>query len=96
MFEVKTMNNIAQQGLDELAAAHIFFSFLRYDWQQKLDAASKWKEGDADLLDILPRKELTRIVAYVAHAQQQIKALCAAVLDKNGPKESLEQYYSTV
>lgn len=83
-----------EAGLDELAEAHIFFSFLRYDWQQKLDAARKWKEGDENLLDILPRKELTRVVSYVAHAQQQIKGIIAAVLDKNGPRESLEQYYS--
>ena len=48
-----------------------------------------------DLLDLLPRKELTRIIAYVAQTQRQIKGLFSAVLDKNGPRSSLAEYFST-
>lgn len=84
-----------EKGLDELAEAHIYFTFLRYDWHRKLDAARKWKKGDLDLLDLLPRKELTRIIAYVAQTQRQIKGLFSAVLDKNGPRASLAEYFST-
>lgn len=82
-------------GLDELAASHIYFEFLRDDWQRKLDAARIWKEGDGYLADVLPRKELTQIVSLVYQAQQQIKALFAAVLDKGGNTESMAEYYSS-
>ena len=81
-----------EAGLEELSKFHVYFEYLRYDWLQKLDTARRWQEGDGDLMDILPRKELTRTVSYVAHAQQQIKALFAAVLDRDGPREALEQY----
>ena len=83
-------------GLDELAEVHVYFEFVRYDWRQKLEAARAWKQEDGRyLMDLLPRKELTRIVSYAAEMQQQILALFAAVLDKDGPKMPVEQYYSS-
>ena len=45
MFEVKTMNNIAQQGLDELAAQGLTLSFSLFSF-----AAAMGREGFALLV----------------------------------------------
>lgn len=69
----------AEAGLDALGDNHIFFAFLREQWQEKPEP-------------LRVSEELSEMAAAVAGVQLQIRDLIAAVLDKDGPTETLEQY----
>ena len=76
--------------LNELADFHVYFEFVRYEWQRKIANALKPENSNADLLDLLPRKKLTQLVTYIAHIQAQAKGLISSVLDKDGPHLTVE------
>ena len=51
--------DIVLNGLDELAEAHIYFHQFRLDWLRRFEQAAN--SDGSDLIDLLPRKELTHI-----------------------------------
>ena len=83
------------KGLDTLAEEHIYFQYLREEWRQKMEAARMCQPGEDFLSDLLPRKELSRLHSEISQIQKQIKAICAAVLDKDNAQQTLEEYYSS-
>ena len=76
-------------GLNRLAQAHIYFECLHEEWMQKMDAA---KTASGRLSELLPRKELSQIGSDVSQIQKQIKAIFAAVLDKDNARMTFEQF----
>lgn len=81
--------DIVLSGLDELAEAHIYFQRLRLDWLRRFEQAAN--SDGSDLLDLLPRKELTHIPSSIDTIQKQIQRLFQNVLDiELGKKASVQ------
>ncbi|MDD4700349.1 MAG: DUF6076 domain-containing protein [Oscillospiraceae bacterium] len=77
-------------ALDTIATKHIYFELLRLEWRDRLEQAKR--QNYENVLDLLPRKELTRIPATVSTMQEQIKTLFAHVLDLDtSPKEWVQK-----
>ena len=81
---------IVLAGLDELAEAHIYFHQLRLDWLQRFNQAAN--SDGSDLIDLLPRKDLTHIPSNLDTMQRQIQRLFQEVLDIDlGKKASVQE-----
>ena len=67
-------------GMEELSRKHIYFEFLLWDWQQRLDALeeSGW---DADALNSLPRKSIEHIPSEIDCMQKQVRLTIEKALD---------------
>lgn len=66
-------------ALDTIAPKHIYFELLRLEWRDRLEQAKR--QNYENVLDLLPRKELTHIPSNLHTMQEQIKTLFARVLD---------------
>lgn len=78
-----------KDDLNTVAKKHIYFEFLRLEWTDKLEQAEK--QGFQDILDLLPRKQLTHIPMNISTAQQQLMALWNNVLDILSPDEPIQK-----
>ena len=76
-------------ALDAVAKKHIYFELLRLDWRERLAKAKV--QGYLNIVDLLPRKELTHIPVNLYTMQEQIKTLLAQVLDLDGGKEPVQK-----
>lgn len=76
-------------ALDELASTHIYFELLRLDWRFRLQKAKQ--QNYENVLDLLPRKRISRIPSNISQMQRQIKALIAKALDMDGEKKSVSE-----
>lgn len=77
-------------GLDTIAARHIYFELLRLEWRNRLEQAKR--QNYENIINLLPRKELTHIPSNIHTMQGQIKTLFERVLDlDNSGKEPLQK-----
>ena len=80
--------------LEELAKKHIYFEFLRLDWQSRFRNAEHHPD---DVQEILPHKQLRHIPSDLDTLQKQIMRLFEDVLDiddvkKKPVQEKLQAY----
>ena len=82
-------------GLEELAAMHIFFEFLPLDWKRRFDRSRN--EDWRTISDYLPHKQIADLYSEVQERQRQIKTLFHEVLsadmDRDGTSERMVEYY---
>ena len=71
--------------LTELASQHIYFEFLRLDWQARFHYAEQ--HPDEDVHEILPHKQLAHIPSTVDMLQKQIMRLFQDVMDVDENKK---------
>lgn len=78
--------------LFELGKVHVYFEFLRMDWQARL--AQSAQSAYQNLLELFPKDECTGLVEGITERQQKIQKLFASVLDMDSPpkKEPLLIY----
>ena len=81
--------------LEELAKKHIYFEFLRLDWQSRFRYIEQ--HPDKDIQKHLPHKQLRHIPSDIDTLQKQIMRLFEDVLDiddgkKKPVKEKLKAY----
>lgn len=69
--------------LSELGKAHIYFEFLRVDWQRRL--AHSAQSGYLDVRETFSEEEVSGLTEGIAVRQQQIQKLFASVLDMDAP-----------
>lgn len=69
--------------LCELGKVHVYFEFLRVDWQRRL--AHSARNGYLDMWDLFPEEEVFGLIEGIAVRQQQIQKLFASVLDMDAP-----------
>ncbi len=83
--------------LNELAQEHVYFEFLCFDWQWRLEETMR-KEFKG-MHELLPRKQLRHIPSDIDTMQKQIMKLFETVLDINKKKqpmgEKLELYFES-
>lgn len=84
-------------ALDTIAPKHIYFELLRLEWRDRLEQAKR--QNYENVLDLLPRKELTHIPSNLHTMQEQIKKLFARVLDldssgKEPVQKKMVDYYN--
>jgi hypothetical protein len=78
-----------KDDLNTVAKKHIYFEFLRLEWTDNLEQAEK--KDFQDILDLLPRKNLTHIPMNISTTQRQIMALWNNVLDILSPEEPIQK-----
>jgi len=83
--------------LDELASVHIYFELLRLNWRYRLQKAKR--QNYEDVVDSLPRKQITHIPSSVDNMQHQIIALFDRALNLDGDRkksvsEKIVEYYN--
>jgi len=81
--------------LERLAQEHIYFEFLRLDWQSRFQELEENPNGDMEI--ILPHKQLSRIPSTIDMIQKQVMRLFEDVLDiddgkKKPAQEKLQAY----
>ncbi len=76
---------IVMGTLEKLAKEHIFFEFLRLDWQSRFRCAEG--HDDEDIQTILPHKQLRHIPSDLDTLQKQIMRLFEDVLDIDDGKK---------
>lgn len=83
-----------EMGLQQLAAQHIYFSFVRLQWRERLRQAKE--NGKA-----LPYKEISQLPSEVAEQQRQILYMIQRLFDidmpgykKEKPEDRLVRFYS--
>ena len=86
---------VVMSTLTELASQHIYFEFLRLDWQARFHYAEQ--HPDEDIHTILPHKQLSHIPSTIDMLQKQIMRLFQDVLDiddgkKKPAQEKLQAY----
>ena len=86
---------VVMNTLGNLASQHIYFEFLRLDWQSRFHYAEQ--HPDKDVHEILPHKQLAHIPSTVDILQKQIMRLFQDVLDiddgkKKPTQEKLQAY----
>lgn len=75
--------------LEELAKKHIYFEFLRLDWQARFRNAEHYPD---DVQEILPHKQLRHIPSNLDTLQKQIMRLFQDVLDiDDGKKKPVQE-----
>ena len=83
--------------LNTLSKVHIYFEFLCLEWLDKLEQAEK--QNFQDVLNLLPRKQLTHIPMNISTIQRQLMALWNHVLDILSLDEPMQKkmadYYSS-
>ena len=89
--------NIVMATLEKLAKEHIYFEFLRLDWQARFRYVEK--HPGEDLQKVLPHKQLRHIPSDLDTLQKQIMRLFQDVLDiddgkKKPVQEKLQAYLS--
>ena len=87
--------NIVMATLERLAKKHVYFEFLRLDWQARFRFIER--NHDEDIHKILPHKQLAHIPSTVDMLQKQIMRLFQDVLDiddgkKKPAQEKLQAY----
>ena len=75
---------IVMSTLEELAKKHIYFEFLRFDWQARFRNAEQHPD---DVQEILPHKQLRHIPSDLDTLQKQIMRLFQDVLDIDDGKK---------
>ena len=78
-----------KDDLNVLSKVHIYFEFLRLEWLDKLKQAKK--QDFQDVLDLLPRKQLTHIPMNLSTIQRQLTALWNNVLDILSTDEPMQK-----
>ena len=84
------------EELDLLAGKHVYFEFLKQDWEKRLDRARA--VGYQKCMDLLPHKAISHIPSNIDTIQKQLKLLFAQVLDvdvkdKRSVPEKMVSYY---
>lgn len=84
-------------ALDTIAPKHIYFELLRLEWRDRLEQAKR--QNYENVVNLLPRKELTHIPSTIHTMQEQIKTLFARVLDldtsdKEPVQKKMVDYYN--
>ena len=83
------LQDIVMKTLNRLAEQHIYFEFLRLDWQLRFQ---QFKDSpDMDVEEILPHKPLRQIPSTIDMIQKQIMRLFEDVLDIDGDKKKPAQ-----
>ena len=78
-----------KDDLNTLSKVHVYFEFLRLEWLDKLEQAEK--QDFKDVLNLLPRKQLTHLPMNISTMQQQLIALWNHVLDILSPDEPMQK-----
>ena len=82
--------NIVMATLEKLAKEHIYFEFLRLDWQARFRYVEK--HPGEDLQKVLPHKQLRHIPSDLDTLQKQIMRLFQDVLDiDDGKKKPVQE-----
>lgn len=84
------------EELDLLAGKHIYFEFLRCDWEKRMDQARA--AGYRKCMNLIPHKAISHIPSNIDTIQKQLKLLFANVLDvdvkgKQSVPEKMVSYY---
>lgn len=69
--------------LDRFFHIHVYFEFLRVDWQTRLMCSAQ--NGFRDVQELLPCEELSSLTDEIESRQQQIKSLFVSELDMDAP-----------
>ena len=81
---------VVMYTLEELAKKHIYFEFLRLDWQARFRFIER--NHDEDIHKILPHKQLRHIPSDLDTLQKQIMRLFEDVLDiDDGKKKPVQE-----
>lgn len=90
--------DVILEALDELAREHVFFELTRMDWRERLNVARE--KNYTNILDLLPRKQISWIPSEISENQRQIKEILKLTLDvniakkdKRTPVQKLASYY---
>jgi hypothetical protein len=78
-----------KDDLNTLSKVHVYFEFLRLEWLERLEQAEK--QDFQNVLDLLPRKQLTHIPMNISTIQRQLMALWNHVLDILSPDEPIQK-----
>jgi len=87
--------NVVMTTLERLAREHIYFEFLRLDWQSRFQELEENPNKDMEI--ILPHKQLSHIPSAIDIIQKQVMRLFEDVLDiddgkKKPAQEKLQAY----